>query len=189
MRIPAKNTGVTQDVPIALASLKMLGKTKYKHTLSGPGTVKSKRTTSWCSKKHITLTHIFNNCNLSPAHTDVATAWHPHRDRFATKKIWNRGQVANMAKRFCWSRRPVSEGIELESIVSCLLNMHKRWAATDFSHDEVSVVAKQSVIDWLVIDRRSKWNGVLSPTDRWQTATNCRPVADQSPTDRRLMTN
>ena len=42
MRIPAKNIEVTLDVPTALTSLKTLGKTKSKHTLSGPGIAKSK---------------------------------------------------------------------------------------------------------------------------------------------------
>ena len=41
-------------------------------------------------------------------------------------------------------RRPAAEYVQPESIASCLLNMHKRRAATDFDRKEVSVVAKRS---------------------------------------------
>ena len=77
------------------------------------------------------------------------------------------------------SRRPAAEYVQPESVASCLLNIHKRRAATDFGRMEVSVVAKRSPTsrrcDWSATDWRLKGNGDLSSTDRW-------PIGDLSPT-------
>ena len=45
------------------------------------------------------------------------------------------------------------------NIASCVLNMHKRRAATDFG--------RRLIGDWLATDRRLKGNFVMSPTNRF----------------------
>ena len=39
------------------------------------------------------------------------------------------------------SSRQVAEYFQSKSVASCLLNMHKRWGATDFGGDKISMVA------------------------------------------------
>ena len=96
---------------------------------------------------------------LSPAHTHVANTWRPLCDKYEKQKSRTgcKGHKKVLLK-LSTGRLSVAEYmyLQLESVVSCLLNMHKRQAVTDFGRDEVSVVARRSPTSHQMIGDKNK---------------------------------